>query len=163
MRIGDPGDPCMLRWRLVPQNPLCNVYLHRMLKPDPCDALHDHPWASLSLMLSGAVAEEFDGGRGSGTRLIEAGALVYRPAAFAHRLFPAAPGGEATWTLFVTGPVVREWGFHCPRGWRHWTLFTAERPGRAGRFGCDEDGAAPAAGHAGAGPGNTDAREGVRS
>lgn len=24
----------------------------------------------------------------------------------------------------VTGPIVREWGFDCPQGWRHWTEYT---------------------------------------
>ena len=28
------------------------------------------------------------------------------------------------WSLFITGPVIREWGFHCPNGWRHWKQFT---------------------------------------
>lgn len=43
------------------------------------------------------------------------------------------------WTLFITGPRVREWGFHCPdRGWVHWKQFTAaDDPGAIGR-GCDQ-------------------------
>ena len=36
------------------------------------------------------------------------------------------------WTLFITGPNIRQWGFHCPRispagGWRHWKDFTGFR------------------------------------
>ena len=43
-----------------------------------------------------------------------------------------------TWTLFLFGPTVRDWGFHCPeRGWVHWKEFTAAgRPGEIGK-GCD--------------------------
>jgi hypothetical protein len=42
------------------------------------------------------------------------------------------------WTLFITGPRVREWGFLCPQGWRHWKDFTAGAQGeRVGR-GCDD-------------------------
>lgn len=26
-------------------------------------------------------------------------------------------------TLFITGPKIREWGFLCPKGWRHWKDF----------------------------------------
>ena len=37
------------------------------------------------------------------------------------------------WTLFVTGPRVREWGFLCPQGWRHWREFT--KPGAPGERG----------------------------
>ena len=42
------------------------------------------------------------------------------------------------WTLFLFGPTVRDWGFHCPnRGWVHWREFTAAgKPGEVGR-GCD--------------------------
>jgi hypothetical protein len=36
----------------------------------------------------------------------------------------------------MTGPKVREWGFLCPNGWRHWTDFLdADNPGQPGR-GC---------------------------
>jgi hypothetical protein len=41
------------------------------------------------------------------------------------------------WTLVITGRVVRDWGFHCPQGWRHWREFTAQDDyGQVGR-GCD--------------------------
>lgn len=42
------------------------------------------------------------------------------------------------WTLFITGPRYREWGFHCPeKGWVHWRDFTAPNDyGEIGR-GCD--------------------------
>jgi hypothetical protein len=42
-------------------------------------------------------------------------------------------------TLFVTGPKIREWGFHCPfAGWRHWRDYThvGEGGSSIGR-GCD--------------------------
>ncbi len=41
------------------------------------------------------------------------------------------------WTIFLFGPTVRDWGFHCPqRGWVHWREFTAaDKPGEVGR-GC---------------------------
>ena len=43
------------------------------------------------------------------------------------------------WTLFVTGPRYREWGFHCPqRGWVPWKEFTsADNSGEIGR-GCEQ-------------------------
>ncbi len=41
------------------------------------------------------------------------------------------------WTLFITGPVVRNWGFHCTAGWRPWQVFVDKRDrGSVGR-GCD--------------------------
>lgn len=42
-------------------------------------------------------------------------------------------------TLFITGPRIREWGFHCPKGWVHWKKFCAvDQPGQIGS-GCGED------------------------
>jgi hypothetical protein len=41
-------------------------------------------------------------------------------------------------TLFITGPRVREWGFHCPQGFVHWKDFVhPDDPGGIGP-GCGE-------------------------
>jgi hypothetical protein len=142
--IGSEADPYMLRWYLIPRNRWLNVYLHHILRDDEDRALHDHPWASMSLCLHGEVGEVYGDWDGQCTRVARAGSLVYRSSRFAHRLF--LPDGPA-WTIFITGPRIREWGFWCPRespagGWRHWKEFTAFREvgedgkGRIGR-GCD--------------------------
>jgi hypothetical protein len=40
------------------------------------------------------------------------------------------------WSLFITGPVIRSWGFHCQQGWRHWKEFVDQRDsGQVGK-GC---------------------------
>ena len=42
------------------------------------------------------------------------------------------------WTLFITGPKVRTWGFHCPeQGWIRWDKFTAAGDAGAVGRGCD--------------------------
>jgi hypothetical protein len=42
------------------------------------------------------------------------------------------------WTLFITGRRVRDWGFHCPKGWVPWQEFTDPTDsGRVGK-GCGE-------------------------
>ena len=42
-------------------------------------------------------------------------------------------------TVFVFFRNVREWGFHCPRGWVPWQQFVAsDNPGAIGT-GCGED------------------------
>jgi hypothetical protein len=130
--VGDPARPYLERWYVLPRNPWCNVYLHRFLRDDDDRAPHDHPWRSWSLLLRGCYVEQTADGRRT---LYRAGSVVRRSAEYAHRV--ELPGGRPCWTLFVTGPVVREWGFHCPAGWRHWREFTAAgEPGRTGR-GCD--------------------------
>lgn len=130
--IGESARPYMLRWYIIPRNPLCNVYLHKFCRDDDDRALHDHPWPSMSLCLKGRIVEETRTGR----RLIGIGSVVFRRATFAHRV--ELPGGRPAWTLFITGPSVREWGFWCPQGWVHWQDFTAPgKPGETGR-GCGE-------------------------
>ena len=42
------------------------------------------------------------------------------------------------WTLFITGPKVRTWGFHCPRGFVPWQRFTAANDRGAIGAGCGE-------------------------
>lgn len=127
--VHNASGPYLSRWYLIPRNRWLNVYLHRFDGSDEDRALHDHPWASLSVMLRGEMVEVTAQGR----RTIKAGAVRLRRAKFAHRLEHV---GLTTWTLFITGPRVREWGFHCPNGWRHWQAFTDARDsGKVGR-GC---------------------------
>lgn len=130
--VGDPSRPYLLRWYVLPRNDWFNVYIHRFLRDDDDRAMHDHPWASVSLLLRGRYVEETAAGR----KEYRAGSLVWRSAEYTHRV--ELPGGRPCWTLFVTGRRVREWGFHCPQGWVHWRVFTAPNaPGEIGR-GCGE-------------------------
>ena len=59
---------------------------------------------------------------------------ILRSAKFAHRLELIK---KSTWTIFITGPRLREWGFLCPNGWRHWREFTSADGTNIGK-GCDE-------------------------
>ena len=129
------GEPAYLqRWWLLPRNKVCNVYLHVFLRDDDDRALHDHPWPSLSLLLSGSLEEVYLTPNGTRTRRLTSGAVTFRKPTFAHRLIVNEVGST---TLFLTGPRVREWGFHCPNGWRHWKLFTQlGDKGKIGR-GCE--------------------------
>lgn len=134
--IGDSLDPYMLRWYVIPRNRVFNVYLHLILRSDDARALHDHPWPSVSALLSGELGEWRLAKGKAEFRQFREGQIVFRRASAAHRLVLPHPGKSAL-TLFITGPKVREWGFLCPRGWRHWRDFTA--PGDSGRVdkGCD--------------------------
>lgn len=126
------GDDYLRRWWVVPCNRLCNVYLHEILHSDDDRALHDHPWDNTSMLLEGSYVEHTPGG----SFLREAGSVVHRKATDAHRL--EIPEGRRAISLFFTGPMVREWGFHCPQGWRHWRDFVDARDeGQVGR-GCGE-------------------------
>jgi len=116
---------------------LPNAYLHQFLRSDDDRALHDHPWGNLSVLLRGCYWEHtIDAGGINQRRLLVAGDWRVRwSGTFAHRV-ELLDG--ACWTLFITGPRYRQWGFHCPdAGWIHWKRFTAdEDPGAIGK-GCD--------------------------
>lgn len=126
------GNDYLRRWWVIPRNPFCNVYLHEILHSDDDRALHDHPWANTSVLLSGGYIEHTP----EGVFERKAGDVVSREADALHRL-EVMPGQPAL-SLFITGPTIREWGFACPKGWVHWTDFVAPHDkGQVGR-GCGE-------------------------
>lgn len=148
--IGGDKDPYLLRWWLIPRNPLFNVYLHLFLRSDDDRALHDHPWLfNCSLLLSGQYIEHTP----TGVFLRRAGDWKFRWWKAPHRveLLEWAPGGihfamladghrrmrlKPCATIFITGPRVRRWGFYCPQGWVHWKEFTASHDKGAIGKGC---------------------------
>lgn len=117
------------RWYLIKRNRFFNIYLHRFGESDDDRALHDHPWWSLSFLLKGELVEH----RLKPARHIPRFLPVIRSAKFAHRL--ELIKGPA-WTIFITGPVIRSWGFLCPGGWKAWRDFTTEEGNEVGK-GCD--------------------------
>lgn len=135
--IGGEEKPYMLRWWLIPRNRFFNLYLHHFRRSDDDHALHDHPWCNVSLLLEGTYTEHTIAKGGVHRKhRFEAGALKFRWATYAHRI-------ELTdgfcWSLFITGPKIREWFFHCTRGLVHWRDYTkTDRPGEIG-VGCGEE------------------------
>lgn len=133
---GSDATIYMERWWLIPRNRFFNVYLHHMLGDDDA-VMHDHMYSSLSLVLTDGLSEVYcedprqlylleHDRQNPGVeflrrvyltrkRTFAAGDVVYRSRHFAHQLLVRSPA----WTLFVTGPKLKEWGFWCPRGWKH--------------------------------------------
>lgn len=121
-------DPYMLRWWRIERNAFFNCYWHIVYRSDDDRALHDHPWWSISIVLSGGYFEHtiLPGGvhrmvwHGPGSfRFRRAGTI-------AHRLQLASTGGvingtreteHPARTIFITGPVLRRWGFHATKQW----------------------------------------------
>lgn len=125
--VGEKSDPYLRRWWIIPRNKYFNIYLHNMLRDDS-DVLHDHPWWSLSFVLSDGLVENYVSVPPNGERkqrTIKQGTFVWRSSIFAHQLVVVKPA----WTIFMTGPVIREWGFWCPRGWKHWKDYAQVKDG----------------------------------
>lgn len=125
----------MTRWHIIPRNRFFNIYLHRIEGDDGRD-MHDHPWWSMSFLLRGQLVEEYidrsfaDPGRGYLVRLIPRLLPVVRSATFAHRL---EVWDGPVWTLFITGPVRRKWGFYTRTGF-HDADFYLERQRARGEY-----------------------------
>ena len=135
--IGQPGNDYLRRWFIIPRNPIFNIYLHQFMRSDDDRALHDHPWWNVSLLLDGEYIEHTMPQGGVNVRKrYGAGDLKFRTARYAHRV--ELIDGKPYWSLFITGPKYRTWGFHCPTRWVPWQEFTKpENPGEIGR-GCGE-------------------------
>jgi hypothetical protein len=81
-----------------------SLRLHRWVKPDDDRAFHDHPWWFLTIVLRGGYTD-----RGpQGDDRLRVGSVRFRAALHRHTVIP---GPHGAWTLLVTGPIARPWGF----------------------------------------------------
>lgn len=130
--IGSPENPYLLRWFIWPRNPRLNLYLHKFVRDDEDRALHDHPWWFISLVLKGSYSEIITDGEIQRHRF----GIAFRRAIHRHRVvLDRSTAGVLIpcWTLVLTGPRVRTWGFWCSKGFVPWQEFTKSgSPGEIG-------------------------------
>lgn len=136
--IGPANNPQTKRWHLLRWRGI-QVSLHRWCRSDDDRALHDHSGDSISILLSGCyrdlVRTKWQAGRFYSWRDDEWYRDIwhtrlpfipyYRPAAQPHRV--ALINGRSVWSIWIRFKPFREWGFHCPRGWKHWKDYTNTR------------------------------------
>ena len=119
--IGDPCSPdrgpLMIRYRVL-QTRWFNVYLHHFLRSDYDRCFHDHPWAFVTVLLSGGYWENTPAGRFWRRRF----SILRRPAEWQHWVEIVRP----VWTLILVSRKCREWGFITDRGWVQWRQFERE-------------------------------------
>lgn len=149
--IGGTESPYLCRWFVIHRNPIFNVYLHQFLRSDDDRALHDHPWLfNASLLLAGEYIEhtilaggiEVRTSRRAGDWKLRLGPAPHRVELQTIADFVRSQPDNLVpipcWTLFITGPKVRTWGFHCPRaGWIPWQRFVASDDIGAVGKGCE--------------------------
>lgn len=108
------GEPYLIRYYIYPRNPRSDlderpsIKIHKILKSDDDDFLHDHPWDFASLILKGKYYEELEESR---IKKFRPGKINFKPARQFHRLHLKT---DKVWTLVVTGKRKREWGFFVP-------------------------------------------------
>lgn len=138
------GSVYLRRWWVIPRNRFgFNVYLHHFLSSDEDRALHDHPWWNISVLLSGSYLEHMPDNVDEWIQNKSRKEIVkkrypfipiYRNEKSIHKI--ELIDNKPIWTLFITGPVVREWGFYCPSFWRHHNDFL-DKTGSVKGKGCD--------------------------
>lgn len=116
--IGRSSDLYLTRYTLAGQRATGTgyaVYLHQFHRGDYDDALHDHPWPFVSVILAGGYYEHTADRAGLvSRRWYGPGRVLVRPAEYRHRV-ELRPGHPA-WSLVFRGRKCRTWFFHCLRG-----------------------------------------------
>jgi hypothetical protein len=121
LTIGPLDNPQTLRWHLLRIRGW-QLALHKWLRSDDDRALHDHSSFNVSLILNGGYYELFSWG----VAWRRPWRLYFRRAETPHRVMLPRNSGPV-WSLWLRGPPFRNWGFHCPKGWRPWQEYVAER------------------------------------
>lgn len=103
---------------------LGRFYLHNILGADE-PFFHDHPWPFRILVLSGGYLEVTPKGFAPSKQWHIEGSTRVMDATTPHYISQVLPD---TWTMIITGPVERKWGFYGSDGiWVEWDKFTEGR------------------------------------
>ena len=115
--LGVPGQPYLVRWMFECKS-LFSIRLHHWLSSDDHRAPHDHSWDFVTFVLRGRYFDAtphwpWQPGEeklaGWYEEELKAGSLRYRPAD--HRHYVRIAPGESCWSLLLTGPHLRPFGF----------------------------------------------------
>jgi len=116
------GKDYLRRWWIIPRNSFFNVYYHEFRVSDDDRSLHDHPYFNLSFILKGSYMEHTP----DGVFVRKAGDMKVRLPWTLHRLqlgFSLPNDEHHVWTLFITGPRIRAWGFQAGPIVKNWLGF----------------------------------------
>jgi hypothetical protein len=135
----------LIRYRLIPNNKYMNIYLHKFMDSDLDEALHDHPWKSVGILLNGCYLEHIPKDYNKWikendreTKVIKRYPFIpiYRSAETIHRI--ELIDKKPIWTIFVTWKFERTWMFWCRDGPIPNEKFLAEDKNSVGK-GCNQD------------------------
>jgi hypothetical protein len=101
-QLGLPTCPYLVRWRF--ETPWGSIRLHHWIGPDDDRHRHDHPWNFITFVLRGGYTDLSP----SGDEHLKAPTVQYRSAEHQHTVVPDEGGA---WTIIITGPKIRNWGF----------------------------------------------------
>lgn len=84
--------------------PWFTIYLHRLVALVPHSQCHDHPWSFMAILLKGGY-DEYHAGEWVWRK---PGSVLWRPAEWKHNVVTK---NSVSWSIIVTGPKKRQWGF----------------------------------------------------
>lgn len=106
--------------------------LHRILRADSDEAMHDHPFDTVTLILAGGYVELVPKDQAQSptldnnefvSHLRRPGDVIFRRATDRHRIIAVAPKPYESWSMFVCGPWKQDWGFYTPEGKVFWRKY----------------------------------------
>lgn len=97
-------EECPYAYRWVLNLGLFSLRIHHFLRSDDKRYFHDHAWWFITLVLKGSYTDVSPNGEDK----LRSGSIRYRKANHPHYV-KVSEGG--CWTLLITGPMVRKWGF----------------------------------------------------
>lgn len=101
------GGLRLMRWHLLPRNPLLNIYLHYIVASDIQLGHHGHPWGYITLILRGGYIEHRQGRE---PVRLQVGALAFRTRWSRYRIeLPPCDKHKPparVWSLVFTGPAM---------------------------------------------------------
>lgn len=100
--LGLPTCPYVIRWMI--ETPLGSLRAHHWLGPDDDRAFHDHPWWFVTFVVKGGYTDKTP----HWVEHLRAPVIRRREAHHQHTVVPDEGGA---WTVMVTGPKTRLWGF----------------------------------------------------
>lgn len=137
--VGGKDNPYLKRHYLF-KSWLLGIYVHEFRRSDDDRAEHDHPWPFITHVLRDSYFEHSKGIM----RVLLAGMTSWRGLNpwRQHRVQLVRQDYDGPeqpcFTLFIRGPKLRNWGFHCPKGWVPWEKFVSKSDkGNIGK-GCAE-------------------------
>lgn len=100
-KLGPKDRPYLVRWVL--NFGLFSIRIHHWLYSDDLRNPHDHPWWFWTLCLWGRYTDSSENGEDN----VKMGSIRFRPARHRH----SVKVKKRCWTLLITGPEERVWGF----------------------------------------------------
>lgn len=97
--------PYLQKWLVDRGSDGSATYVHRFLRSDADDEMHDHPWDNATLVVSEGYWEITPSGR----RWLPPGTVVQRAATEFHRV--EIEPGRPPLSIFMHGPKRNAWGF----------------------------------------------------